>query len=156
MFHTVKLKPLLTSLALPLAAGGLSALLAGDIGAVYDTLLQPPLSPPGPVFPVVWTVLYLLMGVALYRVRQADGPAKPMALALFYGQLALNAAWTPIFFRLQWFGFALLWLLLLLALTIRCALSFGRLDKTAALLLAPYLLWLTFAAYLNWGVYLLN
>ena len=123
MFHTIKLKPLLTSLALPLAAGGLSALLAGDIGAVYNTLLQPPLSPPGPVFPVVWTVLYLLMGVALYRVRQADGPERPMALALFYGQLALNAAWTPIFFRLQWFGFALLWLLLLVVLDLALRIS---------------------------------
>ena len=156
MFHTIKLKPLLTSLALPLAAGGLSALLAGEIRPVYDSLLQPPLSPPGPVFPVVWTVLYLLMGVALYRVRLAESPEKPRALALFYGQLALNAAWTPIFFRLQQFGFALLWLLVLLALTVRCALSFGRIDKNAGLLLAPYLLWLTFAAYLNWGVYLLN
>ena len=156
MFHTVKPKPLLTSLALPLAAGGLSALLAGDIRPVYDTLLQPPLSPPGPVFPVVWTILYLLMGLALYRVRQTDAPEKPAALTLFYGQLALNAAWTPIFFRLQQFGFALLWLLVLLAITVRCALAFGRLDKKAGLLLTPYLLWLAFAAYLNWGIYLLN
>ena len=71
------LQPLLTSLALPLAAGGLSAALAGDIRAVYDSLLQPPLSPPGPVFPVVWTTLYLMMGVALYLVRDSDSRKSP-------------------------------------------------------------------------------
>ena len=156
MFHSIKLKPLLTSLALPLAAGGLSAALAGDIRAVYDSLLQPPLAPPGPVFPVVWTTLYLMMGVALYLVRDSDSPEKPAAIRLFCAQLAVNAAWTPLFFRLEWFGFALLWLILLLALAIRTALLFSRIDKVAGLLLAPYLLWLTFAAYLNWGVYLLN
>ena len=156
MFHSIKLKPLLTSLALPLAAGGVSALLAGDIRQVYDGLLQPPLSPPGPVFPVVWTVLYLMMGLALYRVRRTDHPEQQTGIRLFAAQLAVNAAWTPLFFRLQWFGFALLWLLMLLWLAARTPLTFGRIDKTAGLLLAPCLLWLTFAAYLNWGVSLLN
>jgi tryptophan-rich sensory protein len=105
---------------------------------------------------VVWTVLYLMMGLALYRVRRTDHPEQQTGIELFAAQLLVNTAWTPLFFRLQWFGFALLWLLMLLWLAARTALTFGRIDKTAGLLLAPYLLWLTFAAYLNWGVSLLN
>ena len=150
-------KKLLICLAIPLAVGGLSALLAGGMGN-YNDFIQPPLSPPGWVFPVVWTVLYLLMGYASYRVLVSCAPQEKIRRALlFYGiQLALNFLWSPIFFGLGWYLAAFF---LLLALWVMIYLSmklFAEIDELASDLLLPYLLWVTFAGYLNLGVYLLN
>ena len=152
-----KLKKLLICLAIPLAVGGLSALLSGGMGD-YTNFVQPPLSPPGWLFPVVWTVLYLLMGWASWLVWKSGAPWQQKRRALiFYGaQLAVNFLWSPIFFNAQAYGFAFLWLLLLWVLVLLMILQFRKADKTAALLQIPYLIWLTFAAYLNWGVFRLN
>lgn len=150
-------KPLLIALAIPLAVGGLAALLSGGM-ADYKALEQPPLSPPGWVFPVVWTVLYLLMGYASYRVYTAGmSPAlTKKALRFYAAQLALNFLWPIVFFGFEWYLAAFvilvaLWILILLTLRL-----FTAIDETAGDLLIPYLLWVTFAGYLNLGVYLLN
>jgi len=152
-----KWKPLIIALAIPLAVGGLSALLSGGMDT-YKTLNQPPLSPPGWIFPVVWSVLYLLMGYASYRVYTSDSPQPEVKKALTaYGiQLFLNFLWSPVFFGLQWYWVAFVLLVLLWIAIYLTMHLFGQIDDTAENLLIPYLLWVTFAGYLNLGVWLLN
>lgn len=151
-------KALSISLLVPLAVGGLAAMLTMDSMAQFAALAQPPLSPPGWVFPVVWTVLYLLMGWASFLVWKSDAPQaeKTRALGLYGAQLAVNFAWPLLFFRAGLYGFALVWLVSLLVLVVETMLAFRRIDRRAVWLLAPYLLWLLFAAYLNAGVWMLN
>lgn len=123
---------------------------------VYQFLRQPPLSPPGWLFPIVWTILYLLMGIAAYLVWVRDSTGRNGAL-LFYGlQLAFNFVWTLIFFNLQNYGLALLWILILWVLILITTIRFFRETKAAGWLMLPYLLWVSFAVYLNAGVWLLN
>lgn len=143
--------------AIPLAAGALSALLAGGMD-IYKTINQPPLSPPGWVFPVVWTVLYLLMGEASYRVLTSGADEKKIRSALIaYGvQLVLNVLWSPIFFRFQWFLAAFILLLVLLGAIFVTLRKFCAIDERSGDLLIPYFLWVSFAGYLNLGVFLLN
>lgn len=151
-------KALIICLLIPLAVGGLAAWLTMDSMAQFAALAQPPLSPPGWVFPVVWTILYLLMGWASFLIWKSGTPqaAKKRALGPYGVQLAANFVWPLLFFRAGLYGFALIWLVILLVLVAETMLAFGRIDRRAAWLLAPYLLWLLFAAYLNAGVWLLN
>ncbi len=153
----LNIKKLLLSLAIPLAVGGLSALVSGGMSA-YGQFNQPPLSPPGWLFPIVWTILYLLMGYAAYRVSQSDAPKeeKAKALKIYAVQLALNFLWSPVFFGLEMYlaaFFILVFLWLAVCITLQ---RFSKIDPLAGDLLLPYILWLTFAGYLNFGVYLLN
>ena len=138
-------------------AGCASALVSGGMSA-YKEFNQPPLSPPGWVFPVVWSILYLLMGYASYRVLVAEAPweDRKRALTIYGIQLFLNFLWPIAFFRLEayWLAFALLlalWVFIYLTMHL-----FSEIDETAENLLIPYLLWVTFASYLNLGVALLN
>ena len=147
-------KKLLICLAIPLAAGGLSALLSGGMGD-YKDLTQPPLSPPGWVFPVVWSILYLLMGYASYRVL-ISGKEYKKALLLYGGQLIANFLWSPVFFGLGWYLTAFFLLIALWALIWLTMRAFSKIDEKAGDLLLPYIIWVTFAGYLNLGVYLLN
>ncbi len=151
------IKKLLICLALPLAVGGLATLLSGGM-TDYRQLNQPPLSPPSWLFPIVWTILYLLMGYASYRVLVSGKNETAIRRALFlYGaQLFLNFLWPIVFFGLEWrlaAFFLLIGLWILIYLTMR---HFSQLDELAGDLLIPYILWVTFAGYLNLGVYLLN
>ena len=150
-------KKLIICLAIPLAVGGLAALLSGGM-RTYHTLNQPPLSPPGWVFPVVWSILYLLMGYASYRIliSDADPDAIRKALTFYFIQLALNFLWPLVFFGLQQYFVAFILLLVLWVFIYLTMYSFGKNDDTAQNLLIPYLLWVTFAGYLNLGVALLN
>ena len=151
-------KPYLFWILLAEAVGGLSGWLTRDSMQVYsETILQPPLSPPGWVFPVVWTVLFALMGIGAARIYLAPpSKARSLGLNLFIAQLAVNFFWSPIFFNAQAYGFAFFWLLLLWALVLWMILVFRKTDPPAAKLQMPYLIWLTFAAYLNLGVWYLN
>ena len=150
-------KPLIVSLLIPLITGGLSALLAGGMEN-FKTLNKPPLSPPGWIFPVVWTILYLAMGLASYLVYKADAPQyKKNSALLFYGlQLFFNFFWSIIFFGWEMYLFAFIWILVLWLLIIITTVKFWDINKTAGYLMMPYLLWVTFAAYLNLGIYILN
>lgn len=144
------------SFTLPLAVGGLAAWLTMGSMSQYAALVQPPLAPPAWIFPVAWTILYVLMGWASLRVRQSGSPERSNALALYYTQLAVNFVWPLLFFRVGLYGTAFWWLILLLALVLVTVRAFYRIDKQAGWLLVPYLAWLIYAAYLNAGVWFLN
>ncbi|MCD7844656.1 MAG: tryptophan-rich sensory protein [Oscillospiraceae bacterium] len=152
----VKAKPAIVNLVIALGVGGLSAWLTRDAMAVYGTLRQPPLSPPGWVFPVVWTVLFVLMALAASMVWTAAAPGRDGALTLYGVRLLFNFLWTLLFFSAQKYGFALLWLVVLWVLILLTAVQFYRQTRPAGYLMLPYLLWVTFAGYLNAGVWLLN
>lgn len=140
------------------AVGGLSGWLSREGTKLYqETAFKPPLSPPGWVFPVVWGVLFALMGTGAARVYLSPaGRARSRGLLLFLVQLAFNFCWSLIFFNLRAYGFALLWLLVLWGLILWMTLTFYRADRPAAWLQVPYLLWVAFAAYLNFGTWTLN
>ena len=151
-------KPYVLWILLAEAVGALSGWLSREGMQIYnETIIQPPLSPPSFLFPIVWGILYALMGYSAARVSLTDpSPERSRGLNLFVIQLVVNFFWSLIFFNLQIFGFAALWLLLLWGLVLWMTLTFRKADTLAALLQVPYLIWLTFAAYLNIGVWYLN
>ena len=152
----IKLKPLAVSLFIALGTGGLSALLTQGAMERYRELEQPPLSPPGWVFPVVWSALFVLMGVAAYLVWMRDSTGRNGAL-FFYGlQLIFNFVWPLLFFNARAYLASLIWLLLLWVLILITTARFFQETKAAGWLMIPYLLWVAFAGYLNAGVWLLN
>lgn len=119
--------------------------------------VKPPLSPPGWVFPVVWGILYALMGIGAARVSLTPpGSMRSLGLNLWTVQLAVNFWWSLIFFNLRAYGAALVWLGLLWVLILWMTLAFRQTDRAAAWLQVPYILWVSFAAYLNWGVWVRN
>ena len=137
------------------AVGALSGWLSRNgIQAFSETAVQPPFSPPAIVFPIVWTALYGLMGISAARIAAA--PNRGKALNVFFAQLIVNFFWSPLFFSAQAYGFAFLWLLLLWVLVLIMIVRFWKIDRTAAVLQIPYLLWLTLAAVLNYAVWQLN
>ena len=140
------------------AVGGLSALLTRKGMEIYnETVIKPALSPPMTLFPIVWVILYALMGTAVARTQlKGKNALQERCLLIYILQLAFNFCWSIFFFNLQAFGFAFLWLMVLWGLIIWMVLAFKKVDKAAAWLIIPYLLWVTFAAYLNAGTYLLN
>ena len=151
-----KYKALIGSLVISLGAGGLSALLTQSSMEKYAALRQPPLAPPGWVFPVVWTILFILMGVSAYWVWRSSAPARRAALTVYAVQLAANVAWSLLFFNAGAFLAAFFWLLALEALVGAMIVLFGRCDRRAGRLQIPYFLWVLFAGYLNLGIWALN
>lgn len=154
----IKWKQLVICIAAPLLVGALAGVLSRGGMEGYRSMYKPALAPPGWVFPAVWTLLYILMGLASYYVyTSAASPERiRRAMGAYALQLAANFIWPLIFFVLGLYLPAFLWLILLFALALVCALRFGYIDARAGKLMAPYLFWLFFAAYLNLGVYLLN
>lgn len=151
-----KYKPIVLQVAIALLAGGLAALLGGETATLYGRLESPPLAPPGWVFPVVWTILYVLMGIAAGIVAKSGDEDSRQAMALYYLQLGLNVLWPLIFFRFEWITLAAVWLLLLTAAVYTAWMRFRAINKVAGWLLVPYLLWCLFALYLNIGFAVLN
>ncbi len=151
-------KTLIISIAIPLLVGALSGFISSGSMAQFGQLNKPPLAPPGFLFPIVWTILYTLMGIASYLVYTSDKNQTEIreALTVYALQLAVNFFWSIIFFNLEWYLFAFFWLVLLWVLILYTILLFYRISKPAAYLMIPYLLWVTFAGYLNLGIYLLN
>ncbi len=151
------IKKLLICLAAPLVAGGLSALFSGGMED-FRLLNAPPLSPPGWLFPIVWTILYLLMGYASYRVLTSGKSEENIknALKLYGIQLFFNFFWSILFFGFGWRLVAFIWLIglwIAIYLTMR---KFSEIDELSSDLLIPYILWVTFAGYLNLGYIVLN
>ena len=140
------------------AVGGLAGLLIRKGVQLYEaTAVKPALTPPAIVFPIAWTILYALMGFAAARIALTPpGLERKRSLRLYLLQLGFNFAWSLLFFVLRAYGFSFFWLAALWVLIVRMSLSFWELDRTAAWLQLPYLLWVLFAAYLNLGVWKLN
>ena len=138
--------------------GALAAALTREGTRQYAAWAEkPPLSPPPVVFVVVWIALYALMGVSAARIAsRPPSQERGTALRLYLLQLGVNFLWSILFFNLRAYRFAFFWLVLLWALIVRMALSFRELDRIAAHLQLPYLLWVLFAGYLNYGVWMLN
>lgn len=149
---------LLKSIAIPLLVGILASVLTGGGMETFQSLNKPALSPPGWFFPIVWTILYVLMGIAFYLIMQSGKDDEDVNRAAFlYGaQLIVNFFWPIIFFGLEWYGIAFLWLVLLWILILLTIIQFNKISKTASYLMIPYLIWVTFAGYLNLAIWLLN
>lgn len=151
----IQWKNLATCLAIPLAVGGLSAMLSQSGMVAYAMMKKPALLPPGWLFPVVWTIMYILMGLASYLVL-TSGKESDAALIAYAIQLFFNFFWSILFFRMGLCVTAFLWLIVLWFLILRTTVLFYRIVKTAGYLMIPYLLWVAFAGYLNLSICLLN
>lgn len=164
-------KILVICILVPLGVGALAGFMTREGMMFFSSLNKPPLSPPAWLFPVVWTLLYFLMGVSSYLIYSSDAKGnsrllqkknnketvgKEQALTTYGYQLLVNFLWPFFFFQFQWYFFAFLWLGLLWILVAKMILEFGSIRQAAAFLNVPYLLWLSFAGYLNLGVWLLN
>lgn len=138
--------------------GFLSGWLTREGSQLYSqTIVKPPLSPPAMVFPIVWGILFVLMGIGAARIYLAEpSPERTRGLRIFLLQLAFNFFWSILFFNFQVFGIVLIWLLILWGLILWMIFTFRQVDPLAAWLQVPYLLWVSFAAYLNFGVWRLN
>lgn len=151
----IEWKNLVTCIAIPLAIGALSSLLTKNSMKSFAMLQKPTFAPPGFLFPVVWTILYVLMGIASYLVLMSRKPTGN-ALIVYGIQLVFNFFWSILFFNLGLCMFAFLWLVLLWLLILLTTVLFYQISKPAGYLMIPYLLWVTFAGYLNLGICLLN
>ncbi len=151
-------KKLIIAVAIPLGVGFLASFLTMDAMGTFASLEKPFLAPPTWLFPVAWTVLYVLMGIASYRIWTAITTVdkRNRALALYGIQLVFNFFWSLIFFNLGEYLFAFVWLVALWILIFLTKRDFESIDKTAGYLLIPYLIWVAFAGYLNLGIWLLN
>lgn len=146
---------LILSILIPLAVGSLSALLSNNAMS-YATLNKPAASPPGFIFPIVWTILYILMGISYYIVRESGSPDSAKALTTYVLQLFLNFGWSIIFFGFSQYLFAFIWLIALIITILIMIYQFYLISPLAAYLQIPYLLWCLFASYLNLAIYFMN
>ena len=149
-----RIKTFAIALIIPLALGGLSGFITSG-SMDYEMLVRPPLSPPGILFPIVWTLLYALMGIS-YGILKDKGLLDDNARWVYYIQLFVNLLWPIIFFNLKWRLLAFIWIVILDFLVLAMAVTFYNRNKLSGLLQIPYLAWVLFATYLNLSVYLLN
>ncbi len=149
---------LVICISIPLLIGVVAAFLTRNSMMVFEAVEKPPFAPPAWLFPIAWTILYTLMGVSSYVIVTSNAEKSKIenALRIYALQLMVNFLWPIFFFHFGWYGFSFLWLLLLWGLVLLMILRFKEISKIAAYLNLPYLLWLTFAAYLNLGIWRLN
>ena len=149
-----KIKIYAKSILIPVLVGGVVGLMISS-AIDYNSLQKPFLAPPSIVFPIVWTILYILMGIS-YGILKSKGLTDKKIDLIYYMQLGVNAIWSIIFFLLKWRLFAFIWIIILDVLVILMITKFYKKDKIAGLLQIPYLLWVLFASYLNLAIYILN
>ena len=147
-------KRLLFYIIITLFIGGIPSIFVYT-NNIYDKLNKPPLSPPGILFPIVWTILFILMGISIYRVsKYKSNYFNPNII--YFVQLIVNALWTPLFFGLNLYLISAIWIVILIILVIYMIISYYKYDSISGYLLIPYIIWLLFALYLNIGIYILN
>ncbi len=154
-----KLKTYITSILIALGVGGLSALATRGSMGLYETITPPPLAPPPILFPIVWTILFTLMGISaamIYLTETAPLPQRKSALYTYVLSLIFNFFWSIIFFNGRMFLLSFIWLLILLFLIIRTIMKYYKINPIAAYLQIPYLIWVGFAGYLNFAIWILN
>lgn len=142
------------NIILPIALGELVGLIISQF-MDYNTLQKPPLSPPGFIFGIVWSILYLLMGIA-YGMLVYKGKSDAEVSKIYWTQLIINLIWPILFFVFKIRLFSSIWIIILLILVISMVIKFYKKDKIIGYSQIPYLLWIMFATYLNIGVYILN
>lgn len=147
---------ILCNIIIALAVGFAAYTIIKNDMNVYQQINLPPFSPPSEVFPIVWAILYVLMGISIGLIITTAGKNKVKAIIIYIIQLVLNFLWSPIFFSLQYFTGALVIIILLWIAVLTMILAFNKINKKAAILQIPYFLWLTFATYLNIMIVLLN
>lgn len=147
---------LVISILISLGVGFIAGSLIKNNVDIYSYLNQPPLAPPKIIFPIIWTILYILMGISSYLIYQSNDKNKYHSLKTYSIQLIVNFFWSIIFFNFQNYLFAFIWILLLIVLISYMISQFYKINKYAAYLQIPYFIWSLFAAYLNLGIYLLN
>lgn len=151
----INIRKLLISILIPVLLGGFVGVLTGADNN-YNDLIQPSFAPPGIVFPVVWTILYILMGISSYIISESDNYMQGEALSIYIIQLIVNLIWSFLFFMFGWYFISFLWILLLIGLVLLMIKKFYSISKVSAFLQIPYLLWLIFAAILNLAIFILN
>ena len=152
-----KLKPYIFSVLIALGVGGLSAFLTRGNMNIYEKINKPPLSPPSVLFPIVWTVLFILMGISSAIIyRSQNPPYKESALNIYTLQLIVNFLWSIIFFNMQNYLLAFILIIFLWIFIYKMIKIFLKVNPLAGILQIPYLLWVTFAGYLNLMIYILN
>ncbi|MBR3819056.1 MAG: tryptophan-rich sensory protein [Clostridia bacterium] len=154
-----EIKTYAISIVAALAVGGLSALFTAGNMDIYSRIVKPPLAPPSVLFPIVWTILYILMGVgaAMVYLQKDKNPQIARNALVTYGiSLFFNFFWSIIFFNMQAYFFAFVWIILLWISILATIIQYRKINPLAAVLQIPYLLWVTFAAYLNLAIFILN
>ena len=151
-----KVGKIILAILIPLLVGGISALITMNQMDLFETVAKPPLAPPRWLFPVAWTILYILMGIASYLLYIADTQEGREALVLYGVQLFFNFFWSIIFFNLEAYWFALIWLFIMWIIILLLLIKSKKVDERAFWLLLPYFIWTTFAFYLNFGIAILN
>lgn len=142
------MKNLIKNILIPVIMGGIVGIIISPF-MNYQNLNKPPFSPPGIVFPIIWTILYIIMGYSYYKQNEQNK-------TIYYTQLIVNGLWSIFFFVFKWYLFSFLWIILLIILVIIMIKKFYKVNKLSGLINIPYLIWLLFASYLSFGVYLLN
>ena len=142
------MKNLIKNILIPVIMGGIVGIIISPF-MNYQNLNKPPFSPPGIVFPIIWTILYIIMGYSYYKQNEQNK-------TIYYTQLIVNGLWSIFFFVFKWYLFSFLWIILLIILVIIIIKKFYKVNKLSSLINIPYLIWLLFASYLSFGVYLLN
>ena len=153
----INYKMLALYIVFALIAGGIGALLGGNMDT-FKSVNKPSFSPPGIVFPIVWTILYILMGISSYIIcsNNTDKKFKKRASFVYLLQLTVNVLWSLFFFRLRWYLFSFVWILLLILLVIIMIVKFYKIKPVSGYLQIPYLLWILFASVLTFSIYMLN
>lgn len=149
-----RFKIYIKSILVPIIVGGLVGLIISE-SIDYNFLKKPFLAPPSILFPIIWTILYILMGVS-YGILNDKGKVNQETKFIYYIQLFVNAMWSIFFFTLKWRLFSFIWIILLVVLVIILIYKFYNQNKLSGILQIPYLLWIIFASYLNLSIYLLN
>ena len=150
-----KIKDLAISITIPLLVGLIGSLI-GNSNMGFNLIQKPSFTPPGVLFPVIWTILYILMGISSFLIYNSKNINTKNSLRIYALQLLVNMLWTFFFFNLKWYLFSFLWIILLILLVSIMIYKFTKINKTAAYLQIPYLIWLIFAAILNFSIFLLN
>lgn len=149
-----KFKLFIKTIITPLIMGGVIGFIISK-SIDYNTLIKPFLAPPSILFPIMWTILYILMGIS-YGILKSENLNDSKIKSIYYLQLVVNGLWSIFFFTLKWRLFAFVWILILDALVLMMIYYFFKKNKTSGLLQIPYLIWIIFATYLNLAIYILN
>lgn len=149
-------KSLAINLGISLGTGVLSALITKNSMGIYQNINLPKLAPPSVLFPIVWTILFILMGISSYIIYESNSNQKQSAIKIYAIQLLINFIWPILFFNLNLYLIAFFWIVLLWIFILRMLIIFNQISHIASYLQIPYFLWVTFASYLNFMIYFLN